>query len=347
MDVPGALSSTPSATERLEVGVASREDPTLAGRTGELKRLRERLVDAASGERQSVTVFGDAGMGKTALCRVVAGEAEKAGFRVAWGHCWEDVATPPFWPWTQILEESAGDFPEDSSLRKSADDALAQLSTSSPADVSEPARGPAVRFALFGIVSSYLRRASSERPHLLILEDLHAADESSLLLLEYVITRVRRGQLMIVGTYAPRDLERRPPFARVMSRIARESDRVAVPPIDAEAVGQIFTGIVGEEPSDALLDAVVRLSASESSTTKTQMGPGGKVRHGLQPRGPTKSFTSTVRTLRNSHCRELRRSRAVLQPVALCVPRTTTHSYTRWRWHETQQSRVTPLRSSI
>src|SRR6266545_5693961 len=75
------------------------------GRARELRLFDEALAAARGGEGRLVVVAGEAGIGKTRLCREVARRAEKAGAVVAWGTCWPDTGAPPLWPWQAILAE--------------------------------------------------------------------------------------------------------------------------------------------------------------------------------------------------------------------------------------------------
>ena len=64
------------------------------------------------------------------------------------------------------------------------------------------------RFRLFDATASFLTRAAAQRPLLLVLEDLHAADTPSLLLLQFVAGEIAGARILVVGTY--RDIELAP-----------------------------------------------------------------------------------------------------------------------------------------
>src|SRR5690349_8671350 len=73
------------------------------GRARELHMFNEALAAAADGTGRLITVVGEAGIGKTRLCREVAGHAISSGALVAWGSCWPDTGAPPLWPWQAVL----------------------------------------------------------------------------------------------------------------------------------------------------------------------------------------------------------------------------------------------------
>ena len=67
--------------------------------------LRTVLDDAISGQRWLVMLSGEPGIGKTRVAQKLAGAAECQGVRVFWGHCYEGLGAPPFWPWVQPIQE--------------------------------------------------------------------------------------------------------------------------------------------------------------------------------------------------------------------------------------------------
>jgi len=148
------------------------------GRERELEELSGALEDAAAGRGRLFLISGDTGVGKTRLSDELASRAKDADIRVLWGRCSKREGAPPFWPWTQALQSLGEDLPE---LDSASDEAR--------------------RFRLFAGVSAALRRAAARQPLLVVLDDLHHADESSLLLLEFVAGEVAEMHVAIVGTY--------------------------------------------------------------------------------------------------------------------------------------------------
>ena len=73
-------------------------DPVLHGRDAPLAALRAGLVGAIAGRGQLALVSGEAGIGKSAIARVIAREAEALGVLVTWGHAWEFADAPPYFP---------------------------------------------------------------------------------------------------------------------------------------------------------------------------------------------------------------------------------------------------------
>lgn len=184
-----------------------------------------------AGRSSLFLVTGEAGMGKSRLIEEAASVAQEKGVRVLSGRCWEAVDAPAYWPWTQILRQLG------------------------MAPGSEEA-SPDSRFAFFDSVASFIRGATEAQPMMLVLEDLHAADESSLLMLHFLARQDRNAHLMVVGTYDEVAGRERPDHARILLEISREGRQLALGGLGNDAVSQMYEDISGQSPSDAIVRAV-------------------------------------------------------------------------------------------
>ena len=134
----------------------------LVDRAEELTLLEAGLDDAIAGRGRLFVVVGEAGSGKTRLADEVGSAAKQRGSRILWGRGWDGGGAPAYWPWSQALRDADRTVPTPDS-----DDA-------------------AERFRFFEAVTEAVRQAATEQPLLLVLDDLQAADENSILLLEFV-----------------------------------------------------------------------------------------------------------------------------------------------------------------
>ena len=148
------------------------------GRERELAELSSALEDAAAGRGRLFLVSGESGVGKTRLADELASGGKESGARVLWGRCSKQGGAPPYWPWTQALRPLGGDVP-----------------------ALDPAAAESERFGLFVAVASSLQRAAALQPLLVVLDDLHRADELSLLLLEFLAGELAEMHVAVVGTY--------------------------------------------------------------------------------------------------------------------------------------------------
>jgi DNA-binding winged helix-turn-helix (wHTH) protein/tetratricopeptide (TPR) repeat protein len=181
------------------------------GREAELGRLGALYDLAAQGRRQVVFVTGEAGIGKTTLVEAFAGEVgrERVGL-VARGQCLEQRGAPePYLPVFDALGRLCqGDPGAVALLSRVAPTWLAQM----PALVAPADRADLERRALGGTRERMLREAAealeaagSERPLVVVLEDLHWADPSTVDLLAWLARRDTPARLLVVGTYRPAD----------------------------------------------------------------------------------------------------------------------------------------------
>jgi len=174
-------------------------DARIAGRAAEMAALDEALDDAHRGHTRVVLVGGDAGIGKTHLVEAFAQRARGRGSAVAFGRAWEGGGAPELWPWIDALR-SLG-----------VDDAVAVLEGGA-GDADEAG----ARFRKFDRVTTALRCAPAAMPTVVVLEDLHVADESTIRLAHFVARTVRDVPLLVVGTR--RDVDR-----QALAELARDA----------------------------------------------------------------------------------------------------------------------------
>ncbi len=165
-------------------GTASKAGDRIVGREREVESLRAWLGAARDGAGRFVLCVGEPGIGKTRLAQELASIALACGSRVAWGRCDEVEWTPAFWPWRQVLG-SLGLEP----------DTMLRGDFASPRD----------RFAVFDGVSTAVREAADHRGLVVILDDVHWADEPSILALRHLAEQVATARLLVFATF--RDVE--------------------------------------------------------------------------------------------------------------------------------------------
>lgn len=153
----------------------------VVGRDAELAVLEAGVDDAVAGRGRLFLLIGPEGAGKTKLADELASRAKSRGVAVRWGRGWDGGDAPPYWPWRQAIREL-------------------------------PDSDGAGRFDYFTTVTRLLRESADEQPVLLVLDDLQAADEESLVLLEFVASEVAEIPLLILAL-AREDVPRLARFA--------------------------------------------------------------------------------------------------------------------------------------
>ncbi|MEO6496453.1 MAG: AAA family ATPase [Solirubrobacteraceae bacterium] len=199
------------------------------GRKHELEELEAALADAVAGNGSLVLIGGEPGIGKTRLVSSLAERASAAGATVLWGPSWEGGGAPPYWPWIQVIRKAAQGLTRDE-LADRIGGGGAYLAHLVPelgdrlGDVGEPpATGSdAARFALFDAAAGFLRASAARQPLMVALDDLHAADHASLLLLQFVARVLDGERLLVVGTYRDSEARQQPEVATLLSELARQ-----------------------------------------------------------------------------------------------------------------------------
>ena len=259
------------------------------GRERELERLREAVDGALAGRGSLQLLVGEPGIGKTRAAEELATYARVSGARVYWGRCREDEGAPAYWPWVQAIRSYARDAdPVALAWQLGAGAAeVAQLipEVAEKLDV-EPAKGSdseEARFRLFDSVTTLMLGAARDRPIVLVLDDLHWADEPSLLLLRFAARELASSGLLILGTYRDVELGRHHPLARMLGEISgiEGSRRIPLKGLSVGAVERYLEMTAGAPAPVGLAEAVqertdgnpffvgevVRLLASEGKLT--------------------------------------------------------------------------------
>ncbi|HUQ63374.1 MAG TPA: AAA family ATPase [Acidimicrobiales bacterium] len=235
----------------------------LLGREGPHGRLRALLTRAAEGARSVALVSGPAGIGKSSLVRAAVGEVAAVG----WGTCIESEAAPGYWPWSRALDAVAAAMGPVAVTATAAEDAplLARIGRFfGPASPSEGSERD--RFLLMDAVSRWLARAAAQQgPLVVVLDDLHWADESSLALLDFVARDPAPAAVALIGCYRHDELA--VPTRRRMSQLAMSATSIELGGLDRDAVGVLAAEIAGPL-SAADIDDVFRRAGGHPGFTR-------------------------------------------------------------------------------
>ena len=200
------------------------------GRETEFSQLAAGLDDALAGRGRLFFLAGEPGIGKSRLADELIRRARKYGFQVLVGRCWEASGAPAYWPWVQSLRSYIRDADPDA-LRRELGAGAPELSQILPElrailpGLPEPGSSDSdsARFRLFDATAEFLRRVSLERPLLLFLDDLHAADAPSLLLLQFLAREIRSDRMLVLGAFRDVDPTPTQALASMLVEVARES----------------------------------------------------------------------------------------------------------------------------
>lgn len=236
--------------------------PLFVGRQTELRRLEDAVDAAWRGHGSLALLVGEPGIGKTRLATELAARADASGAVTAWGSCWEAGGAPSYWPWIQVLRRLARGAPPELLQRWAPDPgSLSRLvpELGPPPDTLPEADDAAEgRFALFDAVANFLAAAAMTQPVLVVLDDLHAADRSSLLLLHFVARRLRELRVLVLGTSRELEVRLDPDLADLMGLIGRVGVTFPLRGLGAADIERYVTGVGGAAPAQ---DVVERLQA--------------------------------------------------------------------------------------
>lgn len=255
----------------------------IIGRDEEVAQLRRATHAARAGRGGVWLLAGEPGIGKSRLAEESERLAQEAGFACGWGRSWESGGAPAYWPWTQLLR-ALQPLAAERDLRDLSEPVIASLLR--PADQAE---GPltADRFELFDAMAAALIAFGQRQPLWIGLEDLHAADAASLLLLESLCTPLRSARVLVVATLreAGEDSEAQHAIYR---RIARQAHVLPLARLGPEASRALLleaastadetfvaAAIEATEGHPLFLLELARLCASVPAAQATALIPSG------------------------------------------------------------------------
>ena len=249
----------------VEASLRARGVGAFVGRRQELEELRTCLDDALAGRGRLVLIEGEPGIGKSRLADEVIDLARQRGAHVLVGRCWEAGGAPAFWPWVQSLRAYVR-WCDPTELREQLSAGASDLAQLLPEfhelfpNLPPPpsAESEGARFRLFDAVTAFLAAASRARPLVLALDDLHAADESSLLLLRFLARELGSTRLLLICTYRDVDPSLRDPLVTALSELVREpvTLRMRLDGIAVADVAEYIALTTGVEPHSATASAI-------------------------------------------------------------------------------------------
>ncbi|MCH8297591.1 MAG: AAA family ATPase, partial [Chloroflexi bacterium] len=227
--------------------------------------LKSALDDAQSGHPRLEMLAGEPGIGKTRIAEELALYATKQGAQVLWGSCYEGDGAPPYWPWVQPIRDYVACTDPDQ-LRAEMGSGAADIAQIVPQVLDKvPGEGQSfpiepeqARFRLFDSVARFLNRASHNRSLMLVLDDLHWADQPSLLLLEYLARNLESSPILMLCPYRDIEISRQHPLNDTFTRLSRSPSfhRQTLTGLELEDVGAFVRSATGFAPSAELANAI-------------------------------------------------------------------------------------------
>lgn len=250
------------------------------GRAAELDALVDALTSATTGRGTTALVGGEAGVGKSRLVDEVSAHARRQGARVLVGQCLDlEEGGLPYAPIVDVLrtldrelspDEGAATLgPLRSLLGRTATAPAAGEADSNGEPPGEPPTAPGPTLAadqvgqarLFELLLTVIERLVAARPLVLVLEDLHWADRSTLDLVSLVASSTRALPVLTVGTYRSEDVPPRHPLRPLTAELTRRgAHHMQLERLGAGDVAELLGALLAEPPSADMTASVVERS---------------------------------------------------------------------------------------
>ena len=240
----------------------------LIGRAEPQAELLAGLDRAASGAGGSmVMIGGEPGVGKTRLCDEVLAEARKRRFLTLVGHCYETEGSPPYIPFVEMVESAIRQV-DPGVLREHLGDSAGDVARLVPElrrqfpDIPPPLELPPEqeRRHLYNSCRDFVARAAGTSPICVLLDDLHWADEGSLLLVDRFAEDIAGMRVMVLGTYRDVELDLGRPLARTLDGLVRQRlvHRVSLKRLPESDVAAMLEALGGRGAPGPLVEAIYR-----------------------------------------------------------------------------------------
>lgn len=241
------------------------------GREREVAELCRGLDETRGGRGRLFLVTGEPGIGKTRLADEVAQRAASSAMIVLRAGCWEGAGAPAYWPFVQVVRSVLGGAHRDALLKLLAARNVPQVArdlgqlvpelqaeTATPAELStEPSQAlDQARFRLFDSLATAIRTLAALSPLMLIIEDLHDADQPSLLLLRFVVGQLKDAPVLVLGTYRDIEVQRSPPLSQLIGDLTRQGIQIPLRALSRDETAQLIRARAGASPSPRLVSDV-------------------------------------------------------------------------------------------
>ena len=237
-------------------------------REAERASLRRLLDDALAGHGRLALVAGEPGIGKSRLVTEIGEVAQARGMRELTGHCVAMSGGPPYLPYVEMINQAINSLGRSLALSDALGNVAAEIARIAPAlrrafpNIPPPVELPAelARRYVWNSFSEFIGRAAQAQPLLLVLEDLHWADESTLLLTEYLAPLLPEMPVLVLGTYRDVEVDLQHPLARVIGQLGRRRlvERINLRRLSYDGVRAMLRALAGQPAPDQLVRMIDR-----------------------------------------------------------------------------------------
>ena len=227
--------------------------PPLIGRDAEVDRLSQALAQACASHGQVIAVLGEAGIGKTRLITALREAATRRSARALLGQSYETERLLPFGPWVQAIREAG--IIESRALQGLGAGWVAELSylfpELRPPEWPAPSE-PIEALRLFDAMTELVKSVASRQPLVLVIEDLHWADEMTVHLFSFLGRRLEGRRILLVGTVREEELGATSSVRRMLAELSQQERlvRVRLAPLSREHTRVLVRGLAEGSSAD-------------------------------------------------------------------------------------------------
>jgi class 3 adenylate cyclase/tetratricopeptide (TPR) repeat protein len=205
-------------------------------RETEMETVQHAFTAALGGEANAVMLVGEVGIGKTRLGDEVLERARKSGVRVLRGRCAPGELGAPYAPWIEAFRHLVRDAPpallfralgpQPREVARLVPEVLDKVGPLPPATAAEPEQA---RLQFLEGIGQFLDRLSSEGPVVVFLDDLQWADPASTLLLRFLLPRLKKRPVLLLGAYRKDEGDENRALREALTDLHREHLLTTVP----------------------------------------------------------------------------------------------------------------------
>lgn len=241
--------SPPSRPESLAAAAAQpavEASPALVGREAEFEKLRLRLREAWHQHGRTLLLSGDSGVGKTCLATEALRAAAAAGFITLSGAAYEQEGQLAYQPFIEAIQRYLVEH-----QRPLDENPITHFKRLGSGDPQQQ------QWALFNATAHFLTTLAAQSPVVLLVDDLHAADESSLRLFHFLARQIQSTAVVLLATYRS-DVPASPAFSALLGSLYRErlSETFPLTPLSSAAVQELLAHSLGGPAHPELVQAV-------------------------------------------------------------------------------------------
>jgi class 3 adenylate cyclase/tetratricopeptide (TPR) repeat protein len=237
--------------------------PQLVGRNRELGTLEAELDRVTDGEFRCVLVLGESGVGKTRLVGELGARHQDDSVYLS-ARAYPLGGTASFGLWGEALERHLRGLPDEEVLDLCGGflDDLAGLVRSVAVVRGKPSESERAQFRLVQGIAAVVGNLARRGRVIVFFDDVHLADASSWETLDYLAHNVADASVLVVASARPAELARAEVASRTVLSLEQEGflTRLAVHPLEPDALSRLAAGVLGAEPPMPLVDWLAKRS---------------------------------------------------------------------------------------